>query len=91
MGLKNFRSLILRIGIIILIIIVSIPFIGPATAQEPTDLAPTTAQDPPGSAPAVGPEKPPAAEPEQKPLRVPLTEVIGTGPEAMEHIPDRDA
>jgi Fe(3+) dicitrate transport protein len=24
---------------------------------------------------------------EQKPLRVPLTEVIGTGPEAMEHIP----
>jgi Fe(3+) dicitrate transport protein len=87
MGRKSPYELILRIGIIIFIITFAIQPTGAVMAQEPTEPAPPAAQQPSGPPPAIGPEQPPPAEPEQKPLRVPLTEVIGTGPEAMEHIP----
>ena len=86
MGLSIHRP-ILRIGIIIFLSIAAIQFAAMATAQEPDESRPTAAQEPTGPPPTAGPEKPPVAEPEQKPLRIPLTEVIGTGPEAMEHIP----
>ncbi len=86
MGTKIPRP-VLRIGTIILLILLASEFVERAIAQEPTTPAPTSGQEQTESPRPVGPEKPPAAEPEQKPLRIPLTEVIGTGPEAMEHIP----
>jgi Fe(3+) dicitrate transport protein len=50
----------------------------------------TRAEEPSGQ--TAGPQEatgqgPEAPAPDQKPLRIPLTEVIGTAPEALEHIP----
>ncbi len=55
------------------------PLAAPASAEEPSG---QTA----GFQEATG-QGPEASAPEQKPLRIPLTEVIGTAPEALEHIP----
>ncbi len=56
-----------------------LPLGAPTSAEE---LSGQTARSP--EATGQGPEAPAA---EQKPLRIPLTEVIGTAPEALEHIP----
>jgi Fe(3+) dicitrate transport protein len=50
------------------------------TEEPPATVAPGTL----GGAPA-GPSE--APKPTEKPIRIPLTEVIGTGPAALEHIP----
>jgi Fe(3+) dicitrate transport protein len=52
----------------------------PPSEERPGTVAPGTL----GGAPAGPSETPP---PTQKPIRIPLTEVIGTGPAALEHIP----
>lgn len=56
-----------------------LPLGAPASAEEPSGQT-AGSQETTGQ----GPEAP---APEQKPLRIPLTEVIGTAPEALEHIP----
>lgn len=75
-GGQFFSRLILRIDIIIVFMVawVGIPILQ-AAAEVPLDVATPTE--------TVTAE----ALEEQKPIKVPLTEVIGTGPDALEHIP----
>ncbi len=82
-----FRYLLRMRSIIVLIIMLGVL---PAWAAYPAEpgpqgvgpvvQAPTAAPQAP-----VGPEAPPP--PKEKPIKVPLTEVIGTKPDALEHIP----
>jgi Fe(3+) dicitrate transport protein len=62
----------------------------PAYSQDPLpDQPPTeTREAPPPGGLTVGPAGPTeGVPPKEKPIKVPLTEVIGTGPNALEHIP----
>lgn len=91
-------NLKLRIGTIFLLLLfgcLGTPAWLSAQEPQPTAPAPSPGQTPPsepspglepgslGGAPR-GPEGPPAPE---KPIKLPLTEIIGTAPEALEHIP----
>ncbi len=93
------RPLIMRMGICILASLVGlslsiVPLALDVTHAEDRDPArpPAEAEQQPGVEPgslSVGPAplESPLATPGEKPIRIPLTEVIGTSPDALEHIP----
>jgi len=80
MSRNRCRKLIMRIDIINVIIaaVCSALWLTPVLAAE------TQLGDSPDVTPPAQPKK---QEEEQKPLRAPLTQVIGTAPDALEHIP----
>ena len=78
--------ILLRMRIVTMIVLMSVSLAGSSFVMPPTghaaETAPASAQD--ADAPIVLDEP---VKPEEKAIKLPLTEVIGTGLNAMEHIP----
>jgi Fe(3+) dicitrate transport protein len=79
-------QIILRLRIITITMLSVLAILHGLSTSNPVLAQPGAPAEQEGQATQIGPAGPPPS-PEEKPLKVPLTEIIGTAPTALDHIP----